>query len=137
MSVGWGRGTWGSGNWNGESVSVSLGTLAITSGLGSTTQVAKANVSPSTQVTTSAIGSVIVHENEVINLPSFSLTSGLGTATTTAKANVTPDTFAITTSLGTPLLYGQVDTSQTPSFSDIATSQTPNYTSIEAGRDAA
>ena len=137
MSVGWGRGTWGSGNWNGESVSVSLGTLAITSSLGSTTQVAKANVSPSTQVTTSAIGSVIVHENEVINLPSFSMTSSLGTATTTADANVTPESVSVSASLGNLLVYGQVDTSQTPSFSDIATSQSPNYTSIEAGRDAA
>jgi hypothetical protein len=39
--------------------------------------------------------------------------------------------------LGTPLIYGEIDTSQTPSYSGIATSQTPNYTDIDAGRDAA
>jgi hypothetical protein len=105
--------------------------------LGSLSVVAKANVSPSTQVTTSALGSVIVHENEVINMPSLSVTSSLASVTTSAAANVTPDSVSFTASLGVPLVYGQIDTSQTPSFSNIATSQSPNYTSIETGRDAA
>ena len=34
--TGWGRGTWGQGTW-GEPIAVELGSLAITSGLGSVT----------------------------------------------------------------------------------------------------
>ena len=137
-----------------------LTTLAITSGLGSVTTEAKANVTPATQVITSglgspaidaeanttlgtlaitsAIGSVIVFENEVINMPSFAITSAISTATsTTAAANVVPTGVSITFTPGSIFIWGEVDDSQTPNYSDVATSQTPNYTSITAGRDAA
>ena len=83
------------------------------------------------------VGTIIVHENEVINLPSFAITSALASVSTIAKANVTPTPQSITVSLGALLIYGEVDTSQTPNFSDVATTQTPNYTTIKGGRDAA
>jgi len=44
---------------------------------------------------------------------------------------------SFTSSIGKPLVYGEIDTSQTPGYSEVATSQTPNYTVIDAGRDAA
>ena len=99
--------------------------------------VAKANQTPTGQGITSALGSVIVHENEVINMPTFAVTSALGSVSTDAEANVTPTGVAATASVATVLVYGEIDTSQTPSYSEIATSQTPNYTTIKGGRDAA
>jgi hypothetical protein len=99
--------------------------------------VAKANQTPTGQGITSALGSVIVHENEVINMPTFAVTSALGSVSTIAKANVIPTGVAATASVATVLIYGEIDTSQTPSYSEIATSQTPNYTTIKGGRDAA
>jgi len=111
--------------------------LAITSGLGTTTQVAKANVTVTTLVTTSALGSVIVHENEVINLTGFQVASGIGAVTTTAAANVTPTGVSFTASTGSILVFGQIDTDQSPGYSAVATTQTPSYTEIDAGRDAA
>ena len=53
---GWGRGTWGQGAW-GTALPVELSSVgSITSGLGSVTAVAKANVVPATQVITSGLG---------------------------------------------------------------------------------
>ena len=53
--TGWGRGTWGEGTW-GEPIPVSLSGLAATSALGTISVVAKANVTPSSQVGTTAVG---------------------------------------------------------------------------------
>ena len=70
-------------------------------------------------------------------MPSFAVTSALGTVSTDAEANVVPTGQSVTVSLASVLVYGEVDTSQTPNFSDVATTQTPNYTTIKGGRDAA
>jgi len=70
-------------------------------------------------------------------MPSFAVTSAIGSVSTIAKANVVPTGQVATFSIGTTLVYGEVDTSQTPNFSDVATTQTPNYTTIKGGRDAA
>jgi hypothetical protein len=88
-------------------------------------------------VTTSALGSVIIHENEVINAPTFAVTSGLGTPTVVAKANAITVGVSLTASPGAIFVWGEIDDAQTPSYSEIATSQSPNYTSIKGGRDAA
>ena len=45
MAVGWGRDGWGEGKWGATSVSVTLGTLAITSGIGAPTIQPDCNVS--------------------------------------------------------------------------------------------
>ena len=113
---GWGRGTWNEGAW-GTALPVELSTVGV--------------------VTTSAIGSVIVHENEVINLTGQSVTSTLGSVTPRASAEVSIDGVSATFSTGFILVYGEIDTSQTPSYSEVATTQSPNYTTINAGRDAA
>ena len=145
---GWGRGAWNEGAW-GTALPVEPSSVgAITSGLGTVTDDAEANVTFAGRAITSALGSVIVHENEVINMPSFAVTSAIGAVTTVAKANVVPPGQSGTVSLSSVLVYGEIDTSQTPNFSDVtttqtpnysdvATTQTPNYTTIKGGRDAA
>ena len=153
MAQGWGRDTWGSHGFGAEVISVTLGTLAITSargaltvdaeanvtpatlaiatGIGSFTFDCEANVTPTTLVTTSAIGSVIIFENEVVNLPTFAITSSLGTALTNAQATATiTDSFGITTNLGVVLVWGEIDQSQTPSYSAIDESQTPDWQEV-------
>jgi len=97
---------------------------------------------------TSALGSVTVHENEVINLPSFALTTAVDSVTVVAKANITPIGVSSTFAVGPILVWGEIDTDQTPSYNEIndgqtpsysavSTSQTPNYTEIDAGRSVA
>ena len=88
-------------------------------------------------MTTSALGSVIVHENEVINLSGFQIASGIGAVTTQAKANVSLTGVQFTASTGFILVFGEIDTDQSPGYSAVATSQSPSYTEIDAGRDAA
>ena len=154
MAQGWGRDTWGSHGFGAEVISVTLGTLAITSargalttdcaanvtsttlaissGIGVFTFDCAANVTSTTLVTTSALGSVIVYENELINLPTFAITSSLGTALTNAQATATiTDGLGITTNLGVVLVWGKIDESQTPSYSAIDESQTPSYSAID------
>ena len=131
MAQGWGRAGFGTDYWGATSVSVTLGTLAITSGVGSPSTTAKANVTLGTLVATSAIGSVTVYENEIINAPSFSITSSLGSVTTSAEATATiTDSLAITTDLGLVLVWGDINESQSPSYSVINESQTPSYSVI-------
>ena len=65
------------------------------------------------------------------------MTASVGAVSTVAKANVVPEGQSATAGVGIIFVYGQVDTSQTPDYSDVATSQTPTYTTITGGRDAA
>jgi hypothetical protein len=91
---------------------------------------AEANVSVTGLASTSAIGSVIVYENEVVNLPTFAITSALGTATTVAKANVTPIGLGITSGTGVVLVWGEIDETQTPNYAIISQTQTPSWTEV-------
>ena len=77
-----------------------------------------------------------MYKRQVIEVSGFGLTTSVGAVTTAAKANVTPTGVSATASVGKVLIWGEVDTSQTPDYSNIATSQTPNYTIIDAGRDS-
>ena len=74
---------------------------------------------------------MIVYENEVINLPTFVITSAQGTATTDAEANANITvSLAITSNTGVVLVWGEIDESQTPSYSAINESQTPSWTEV-------
>lgn len=153
MAVGWGRAGYGSDYWGATSVSVSLGTLAITSalgtpviqpdcnvfpsgvaitsGVGALTVDCEANVVPATQVITSAIGSVIVFENEVVNLPTLAITSALGTAITDAEANANITvSLLISSGRGVVLVWSEIDESQTPRYGTINETQTPTWTEV-------
>jgi hypothetical protein len=105
MAQGWGRAGFGTDYWGATSVSVTLGTL----------------------VATSAIGSVTIYENEIVNAPSLAITSSLGSVTTSAEATATVTGLSVTTDLGLVLVWGDIDESQTPSYSAIDESQTPDW----------
>ena len=74
--------------------------------------------------------------------------SGVGQATTVAKSIVQVTGLGATVDVGSILVYGEIDTSQTPnysnvdttqtaSYSDISTSQSPGFQELDSGRDAA
>jgi hypothetical protein len=76
------------------------------------------------------------------------MTSGVGQATTVAKSIVQVTGLGATVDVGSILVYGEIDTSQTPnysnvdttqtaSYSDISTSQSPGFQELDSGRDAA
>jgi hypothetical protein len=122
---GWGRGTWDQGEWS------TVLPVEVTG-----------------QAITSAIGSVTVYENEIVTLTGNAITLSLGSVSTIAKANIVLTGIAINTSVGVPLVWGElnpdqtpsyatIDESQTPSYATIDESQTPAYEEINAGRDAA
>jgi mRNA degradation ribonuclease J1/J2 len=97
---------------------------------------------------TSGLGSVTTKGDNNISIDGFQLTSSVGVATTVAKSIVQPTGLGATVDVGSILVYGEIDTSQTPnysnvdttqtaSYSDISTSQSPGFQELDAGRDAA
>jgi len=129
---GWGRGTWGEGAWS-SVLPVNLTTAgAMTSAVGALTVDAEANVTPATLAITSAIGSVIVHENEVVNLPSFLITSAQqgGAVVVNAEHKVHITGVSADFGIGFPLVWSVIDTGQTPNYNDVSTTQTPSYSII-------
>ena len=74
--TGWGRSTWGSGEW-GEAVPVTLTGLSATSGLGSLSVDAEANISLASQVGTSALGTATTVSNNNISVTGLSVTSAV------------------------------------------------------------
>jgi hypothetical protein len=72
-----------------------------------------------------------------VQLTGQAVTSALGTVTTDAAANVQLTGVEIQSALGAVLVYGEIDTDQTPNYATIDDSQTPGYVEIIAGRDAA
>ena len=79
---------------------------------------------------TSALGSIVVHENEIVNVSGLSSTSGLGSVSTIAKANVSISGQQATGGLASLLIWSLVDTSQTPNYNEVSTTQTPSWTSL-------
>ena len=98
--TGWGRGTWDESAF-GEPIPVTLTGLAATSAVGTLTFDAEANVTPASQVGTSALGTATTVSNNNISVSGLSATSALGTSTVDAEANVTPAGQAGTSALGT------------------------------------
>jgi hypothetical protein len=105
--TGWGRSTWGDGAWNSPD-GVDVAGLAMTSALG----------------TPSLVTTVF------LNITGVGSTFGIGSTTFKSALNVTPTGVAATSGVGFCNVYEQIDTSQTPNYTDIVTSQTPNYTAI-------
>jgi hypothetical protein len=82
--TGWGRGTWDEGAF-GEPIPVTLTGLAATSALGSLAVDAEANVTPASQVGTSALGTATTVSNNNISVTGLSATSAVGSLSVVAK----------------------------------------------------
>jgi hypothetical protein len=93
---GWGRGTWGSGAWNGPETIAVTG-VQITSGAGTITQIVSNQAAPTGVAMTSAVGTI---------------TANIGT-------NVNPTGVSMTASAARLFLYFPIDTSQTANYTPI------------------
>ena len=159
---GWGRGTWGLGAWGtplyvnvdltGVASNVGLGDPLINAGAivqvttvgavsasqGSLEVIARAIVYPASQAVTSALGALIPVADANVELTGLQVTSEDNlNVDVIATAVIQPDGIAVTVGLRPPLVYGEIDTSQTPGYATISTAQTPNYQEIPPARDAA
>jgi hypothetical protein len=98
--TGWGRGTWDEGAF-GEPIPVTLTGLAATSAVGTLTFDAEANVTPASQVGTSALGTATTVSNNNISVTGLSATSAVGSLSFIGKANITAAGQLGTSALGT------------------------------------
>ena len=97
--TGWGRSTWGDGAWNSPD-GVDVAGLAMTSALGT----------PSLVTT------------NFFNITGVGSTFGIGSTGVTSSLNVRPTGVVATSGVGFCNVYEQIDTSQTPNYTDILTS---------------
>lgn len=93
---GWGRGTWGSGAWNGPE-SIAVTGVQITSGVGQIAQLVSNQATPTGVAITSAAGTIAAN---------------IGT-------NVNPTGVSMTASAARLFLYFPIDTSQTANYTPI------------------
>ena len=95
-----------------------------------TTDIPANRATPDGLSATASLGTIVVHENEVVVVSGLSMTSGLGSVSTIGKANVSLTGLQGTAGLGSVLIWSLVDTSQTPNYNEVTTTQTPNWTSL-------
>ena len=89
MAVGWGRSTWGDGPWGQPAVTlVDVTGQAATSSLGTLSVVAKANVTPASQVGTTNAPVVIVNAQAIATIQGATGTVGTVSVDVDGEANV-------------------------------------------------
>lgn len=156
---GWGRSTWGSGPFgmpvsqtrtvtiSGFAMTSALGTttafttvdisvtgFAITSALGTLSSITgTANITPASQVGTSALGTVAAQGSAVAALPGLTSTLGSVSVVASGGADITLTGFAITSSLGTMTTqsdnrFGVPSVQATASLSSVSISGSCNLT---------
>lgn len=114
-----------------ENEVINLPSQAITSAVGAPTASIPKSVTLTGRAITSAIGSVTVHESIVTSLPTLAITSGFNAGTARANADVLiTDSFVVTNTVGSVLVWGQIDESQTPSYSTIDESQNATWQEV-------
>ena len=114
-----------------ENEVINLPSQAITSAVGAPTASIPKSVTLTGRAITSAIGSVTVHESIVQSLPTLAITSGFNAGTARANADVLiTDSFVVTNSVGSVLVWGQIDESQTPSYTTIDESQNATWQEV-------
>ncbi len=116
---GWGREAWGDGPW-GATIPINLTSAgAITSAVGALAIDPGSKYYPAGVGFTASVGSVIVLENEVVEVPvGVSATFSIGSVTITADANIYPAGIAMTANTMVKMpVWGLIDTAQVPSYS--------------------
>tara|TARA_R100001377_G_C3134945_1_gene90654 strand:+ start:162 stop:641 length:480 start_codon:yes stop_codon:yes gene_type:complete len=152
---GWGRSTWGdlafgegdlpvnvtapgaatsgfsSVGVNAQAIAV-LPSVSATLGSGISVLVdGEANVNPTGQAGTSALGTISLVTNNNVSVSGFSAPASTGIIITDAEAVITLTILTeMTSTLGLVQVYGLIDTSQTPNYSIITDTQTPNWEEV-------
>ena len=93
----------------------------------------EANVTPTGQVGTSALGTATTISNNNLSVTLNAATSGLGSVTVDAEANVTLDALTeLTASVGKVLVWSKIDEDQTSNFDNITETQSPSWKDVAA-----
>jgi len=93
----------------------------------------EANVTPTGQVGTSALGTATTVSNNNLSVTLNAATSGLGSVTVDAEANVTLDALTeLTASVGKVLVWSKIDEDQTSNFDNITETQSPSWKDVAA-----
>ena len=95
-----------------------------------------ANLTPASQLATSALGTITQRSSNTIVISGFGLTSGLGTITEIAKANVTLIGFEATSELSSVLVWSMLEESQASGFNEITDTQTPGWSEVSDSETA-
>lgn len=116
---------------NGDAVAVcptAVGTLGSVSVLVD----GEANVYPSGQAGTSALGTISLVTNNNISVTLGTATGSVGSVTINAKANVSITGQSATGNVGKVLVWSMIDESQTSNFDNITETQTPSWKDVAA-----
>tara|TARA_R110000824_G_scaffold351614_1_gene538609 strand:+ start:18 stop:497 length:480 start_codon:yes stop_codon:yes gene_type:complete len=93
----------------------------------------EANVTPTGQAGTSALGTATTISNNNLSVTLNTATSSLGSVTVDAEANVTLDTLTeLTASVGALLVWSKIDENQTSNFNNITETQSPSWKDVAA-----
>jgi len=90
----------------------------------------EANVNPSGQVGTSALGTASLITNNNLSVTLNASVSALGSVSTDCKSNVTLVGQELTSSLGVVLVWSRIDENQTPNYTSVTGTQTPSWVEV-------
>jgi len=114
----WGQSTWGRSTWGSTTLTVAVTGVSVTGSVGNESLVTNNNLSVTGIAATSANGTATTN---IVTPSGVAATSAIGTATASGAALVAVTGFGLTASSGEELVWGVIDTSQTPSWSEITT----------------
>ena len=104
-------------------ISASVGSLAVLVD-------GEANVVPTGQVGTSALGTATTISNNNLSVTGFQATTAVGTVVLNCQSNVTLVGQELTSSLGVILVWSRIDENQTPNYTSITGTQTPAWIEV-------
>ena len=90
----------------------------------------EANVNPTGQSATSAIGTATTVSNNNLSVTLNASVSALGSVSTDCKSNVTLVGQELTSSLGVVLVWSRIDENQTPNYTSVTGTQTPSWVEV-------
>jgi len=90
----------------------------------------EANVTPTGQVGTSALGTATTVSNKNLSVTLNAATSTLGNVTVDAEADVSVIGVSATGSVGHILVWSLIDDTQDPNWNAVSTSQTPDWQEV-------
>ena len=150
---GWGRGTWGqlafgegdlpvnvtapgaatsgfsSVGVNAQAIAV-LPSVNATLGGVSVLVDGEANVNPTGQVGTTALGTISLVTNNNLSISGFSAPASTGVIIPDAEATISITLTSMTSTLGLVQVYSLIDSSQSPNYSTITDTQTPEWEEV-------
>ena len=90
----------------------------------------EANVNPTGQVGTTALGTISLVTNNNLSISGFSAPASTGVIIPDAEATISITLTSMTSTLGLVQVYSLIDSSQSPNYSTITDTQTPDWEEV-------